>query len=291
MDIITGAIVAGALRNYAIHAQTKEAYRLAVASAEKIAKAEVELERHEREATKELDKLFTRMQGIVNYLEETFLNVFKPFEGGKSNLRAALIEDLTGTDTAENLKLIETMHTSLCQKPQIEKMASGRRISGSTSTAAYILFGNLGVASKSLEGARVQYQKANLISTHMESFCTMLDLQKERYYRVNQTLGALNVALLTSTAKAKSGMGKLNWMLDENGHLPVDITAAEVKMYLAKEDMNNLAICTNVARCIYAIMSEPLFDDQSELTQEALRLLNKGEEALERIRKIELKNG
>lgn len=287
MDMIASALIGLTLRNYMIHSKTKEAYRIAVSSAEKIAKAEVELERHEREATRELDKLFTRMQGIVNYLEGPFLNVFKPFEGGESNLRAALIEDLTGTNTAENLKLIGSLHTSLCQKPQIEKMASGRRISGSTSTAAYILFGNLGVASKSLEAARVQHQKANLIATHMESFCTMLDLQKERYYRVNQTLGALNVALITSTAKTKSGMDKLGWILDEKGHLPIDITAAEVKVYLTKVDLDNLAICTNVARCIYAIMSEHLFDDQSELTQRAQALLDEGQAALDKIKRIE----
>lgn len=287
MDMITGAIVVGALRNYAIHSKMKETYRIAVSSAEKIAKAEVELERHEQETTKELDKLFTRMSGIVSYLEGPFLDVFKPFEGGESNLRAALIEDLTGTDAAENLKLIGSLHTSLCQRPQIEKMAGGRRISGSTSTAAYILFGNLGVASKFLEAARVQHQKANLIATHLESFCTMLDLQKERYYRVNQTLGALNVALITSTAKTKNGMGKLEWMLDGNGHLPPDVTAAEIKTYLDRTDMDQLAICTNIARCIYAIMSEPLFDDQSELTRRAQSLLEEGQAALDKIRKIE----
>lgn len=290
MDIIAAAVLGGALRSYSIHAKTKESYRIAVSSAEKIAKAEVELERHELETTKELNKLFTRMQGIANYLEGPFLDMFNPFEGGESNLRAALIEDLTGADAAANLKLIGTLHTSLCQKPQIEKLTNGRRISGTTVTAAYILFGNLGVASKALDAARVQQQKARLVATHMESFCTMLDLQKEQYYRVNQTLGALNVALITSTAKAKSGMDKLEWMLDEKGHLPADITAAEVKTYLTKADMNHLAICINIARCIYAIMSEPLFDDKSELTQKAQSLLDEGNAALKKIREIETKN-
>ena len=65
---IIGAIVVTVGRNYVIHSKIKESYRLATASAEKIAKAEKELERQEHETEVELEKLSKRMQGIVQTL-------------------------------------------------------------------------------------------------------------------------------------------------------------------------------------------------------------------------------
>lgn len=285
--MIIGAIIAAAGRNYMIHSKTKESYRLATASAEKIAKAEKELERQEHETGVELEKLSKRMQGIVNYLEGPFLDLFKPFEGNDNNLRASLIEDLTGADAAANLTLIGSLHQSMCQRPEIEKLANGRRVSGSNATTTYLLFGNLGLACKQLDAARAQHQKARLIATHMETFRIALDMQKERYYRVNQTLGALNVALIPSVAKAKKGFEKISWMLDEQGRLPPDITVDELKASLDKGDMDSLAICINIARCIYAIISEPLFDDNAELTQRTEKLLEEGQTALDKIKRIE----
>lgn len=285
----TSAIIGLTLRNYMIHSKTKESYRLATASAEKIAKAEKELERQTHETEVELEKLSKRMQGIVNYLEGPFLDLFKPFEGSDNNLQTSLIEDLTGADAAANLALISSLHQSMCQRPEIEKMANGRRVSGSKATTTYLLFGNLGLAYKQLDAARAQQQKAQLIATHMETFRIALDLQKERYSRVNQTLGALNVALIPSVSRTKKGFEKISWMLDEQGRLPPDITADELRANLDKDDMDSLAICINVARLIYAIISEPLFDDKSELTQRTQALLDEGQEALDKIKQIESK--
>lgn len=285
--MIIGAIIATAGRNYMIHSKIKESYRIATASAEKIAKAEKELERQEHETGVELEKLSKRMQGIVNYLEGPFLDLFKPFEGNDNNLRASLIEDLTGADAVANLALIGSLHQSMCQRPEIEKLANGRRVSGSNATTTYLLFGNLGLACKQLDVARAQHQKARLIATHMETFRIALDMQKERYYRVNQTLGALNVALIPSVAKTKKGFEKISWMLDEQGRLPPDITVDELKASLDKGDMDSLAICINIARCIYAIISEPLFDDNAELTERTQKLLEEGQAALDKIKRIE----
>ncbi len=284
---IIGAIVVTVGRNYVIHSKIKESYRLATASAEKIAKAEKELERQEHETGVELEKLSKRMQGIVNYLEGPFLDLFKPFEGSDNNLQASLIEDLTGADAAANLALIGSLHQSMCQKPEIEKMANGRRVSGSKATTTYLLFGNLGLACKQLDATKAQYQKARLIATHIETFRIALDIQKEQYYRVNQTLGALNIALIPSVARAKKGLEKIAWMLDEQGRLPPDIAADELKVNLDKGDMDSLAICINIARCIYAIISEPLFDEKSELTQRTQALLEEGQAALDKIKRIE----
>lgn len=283
----TSAIIGLTLRNYVIHSKTKESYRLVTASAEKIAKAEKELERQEHETEVELEKLSKRMQGIVNYLEGPFLDLFKPFEGSNNNLQASLIEDLMGADAAANLALIGSMHQSICQRPEVEKLANGRRVSGSKATTTYLLFGNLGLACKQVDAAKAQHQKARLIATHMETFRIALDLQKERYFRVNQTLGALNVALIPSVSRTKKGFEKIAWMLDEQGRLPPDITADELKANLNKNDMDGLAACINIARCIYAILSEPLFDEKSELTQRAQALLDEGQAALDKIKRIE----
>lgn len=177
------------------------------------------------------------------------------------------------------------MSEKVRRRPKVTQNSS--RTSGITAGAAYLLFGNLGVVSQQVDAARAQRQKAELLATHIDTFCIALDLQREQYHRVNQTLGALNVALIAATANAQKGMNKISWMLDEAGHLPMNITAGELKRYLQKEDLSSLAICINIARCIYAILSEPLFGDNAELTQRAQKLLDEGQEALDKIKAIE----
>lgn len=285
MDPITTMVLGTAINQYMIHSKKKESYRLAVASAAKIAEAQVKAERCERQTKDELNKLFTRIEGIVCYIDGTFFNVFKPFESLDNSLQKTLMEDLLNADAVSNLKLINSLSVKISQRPKIEQNSIST--SGITTGAAYILFGNLGVASKQLDAARIQSQKAELIATHIDTFCIALDLQREQYARVNQTLGALNVALIVSTSQAKKGMDKISWMLDDMGHLPMNVTARELKSYLQKEDLDSLAICINIARCIYAILSEPLFGEDSELTQRAQKLLEDGESALNRIKNIE----
>ena len=126
-----------------------------------------------------------------------------------------------------------------------------------------------------------------MLVTHMEVFCTALDLQCEQYHRVSQVLGALNIALIPTVKHTSDGFQKFSWMLDANGHLPDHVTTEQIKSCLSQEDMNNLAISINVARCIYALLSEPLFDQDASLTQKAQELLNDGEIALNKIKSIE----
>lgn len=285
--MLLGAVIGIALRQNTIHSKTKKAYQLSVSAAERIAEAEVKIAQHQHETEVALEKLCKRIQVTISFLESTFIDTFKPFEGIDGTLKRNLIEDLAGASAVANLGLINSMRTAICQKPQIEKLANGNRISGTTMTASYILFGNLGIVSKQLDGAKMQKKTAELISTHMDTFCVSLDLQREHYQRIYQTLGALNVALITSTARVQEGLKKLSWLLDKQGLLPVDITTAELKVYLQKEDIDSLAICINIARCIYALFSEPLFDEDAELVQRAQALLDEGKCALEKIKEIE----
>lgn len=288
MDPIIGGMVLGlALRQGTIRTQQKKAYRLAASAAEKIAKAEIELAQHEQKAEVELNKLFKRIQSSVNFLETRFIDAFEPFEGADGLLKKNLLDDLAGVGASSELALIGSMRNAIQEKPQVEKMVNGKKISGTTATAAYILFGDLGVANMQLDAARAQHRKAELIATHLDTFCMSLELQRERYYRVNQTLGALNVALITATAMIEEGLKKVKWLLDEQGHFPVDLTAAEMRSYLSREEIDSFAICINVARCIYAIISEPMFNEDAELTPRLQNLLDEGNAALDKIAYIE----
>lgn len=280
-------LVGYAIRQVTINSMAKETYRLAAKSAEKIANAEREAEQHEALCEAEFTKLQKRTVGIVEYLEGSFIDLFEPFENEYGDLRTTLLEDISNTDAAKNLLAIRAMHTSLCAKPEIQKMDTGNRISGSSMTTTFILFGNLGVKNRQLDAAKTQSRKADLIATHINTYCTALDLQRERYYRLYQTLGALNVALIASTKKAKDGMNSISWMLDENGHLPADVTSEEIKAQLTPETANQLAISVNIARIVYAILSEPPFDENAELTEKTQKLIEEGQNALDKIRTIE----
>ena len=76
-------------------------------------------------------------------------------------------------------------------------------------------------------------------------------------------------------------------MLDANGHLPDNITVSQITSCMEPRDLNNLANCINVARCIYALLAEPLFDQDATLTNKAKDLLNEGQDALNKIKMIE----
>lgn len=287
IEYSTGALIGTAVRSYIKHAKAKESYCISVASAEKVAKAELEIEKHQQAAEQELDKLFSRIQGITNFLEGPFAELMRPFENEEHELKAGLLEDLAGSDASKNLTLITAFRSSIMQKPEIQAYMGSGKIGGTKAATANLLFGDLGVKSQNLNAVRLQSSKADLLVTHMEVFCTALDLQCEQYHRVSQVLGALNIALIPTVKHTSDGFQKFSWMLDANGHLPDHVTTEQIKSCLSQEDMNNLAISINVARCIYALLSEPLFDQDASFTQKAQELLNDGEIALNKIKSIE----
>ena len=205
LEYSTGALIGLAVRSYVEHSKTKESYRLSVNSAEKIAKAELEIEKHQQLTEQELDKLFSRIGGIINYLEGPFVELIKPFEDEEHNLKTGLLEDLAGSDTTKNLTLITAFRASIVQRPEIKAYMGSEKIGGIKATTANLLFGDLGVKSQNLDAIKVQSSKANLLVTHMEVFCTALDLQREQYHRVNQVLGALNIAFIPTLKHTSEG--------------------------------------------------------------------------------------
>lgn len=64
IEYSTGALIGTAVRSYIKHAKAKESYRISVASAEKVAKAELEIEKHQQAAEQELDKLICQRHSI-----------------------------------------------------------------------------------------------------------------------------------------------------------------------------------------------------------------------------------
>lgn len=93
--------------------------------------------------------------------------------------------------------------------------------------------------------------------------------------------------LIPSTYEAKKGLHQLDDLLDDSGFLPESISASEIKRRMGKQEKDNLAICINIAKCLYAIISEPIFDENAELTAKAKSLLADGDKALEKIKSIE----
>lgn len=283
--VVTGMILGQALRQYVIHSKRKEAYRLAISSAERVTEAQLKAETYEQETEAELNKLFTRIGGILRFLEGPFCEVFQPLESPGASHRNKLLAHLLGTDAVESLAMIESLREKVrCCPKEVQNCSAS---SGVATKGAYLLFGNLGVVSLQVDAARTQRRKAELLATHIDTFCMALELQREQYQRINQTLGALNVALLSATFKAQKSMEKISCVLDESGRVPLGVTDRDMKRYWKEKDLSNLAICANIARCICAILSEPLFGEEAELTQRAQQLLMEGQEALDKIAAIE----
>ncbi len=287
LEYSTSALIGTALRSYIKHSKAEESYRLSVNSSEKIAKAELEIEKHQHMTEQELEKLFSRIGGIINYLEGPFTELMRPFENETHSLKTGLLEDLVGSDVSRNLTLITAFRASIIQRPEVKSYMGSGEIGGIKATTANILFGDLGVKSQNLNAIKAQSSKANLLVTHMEVFCTALDLQREQYHRVSQVLGALNIALIPTLKHTSEGFQKFSWMLDADGHLPDSITVSQLKSCMELQDLNNLANCINIARCIYALLAEPLFDQDATLTKKAQDLLNEGQDALNKIKMIE----
>lgn len=281
--IIGGLIIGGVINQYRINRKYRKAADISARAVERVAEAELQFEEHEKRTELALNHLMTRTEGIIDILQGPFYELFKPFEGADGALRKDLLEDLDH-GTLQNLKAIRHIQNI----PQIKQLPAHKKLSGTSAAATFLLFGRGHEASRQLDTASAQSEKSKLIAAHIDTLCTALDMQREGYMRVFKTLGALNIALLTSIGRYQEYFQNISWLIDSStGRFPDSISAREISTAITQEGENQLKNCVNIARCMYAIIERPVFDEKSEITDAANKALREGEEALHKIQMIE----
>lgn len=283
--ILGGIIVGGAIRQYRISNKYKKAGEISSRAVERVAEAEVRLEQYEKKTEIILNNLCTRMDGITDELQGSFYDMYKPFETSDNQLRETLVEDLCGIETIHSLSTIKQIQ----QQPSIQQLPAYKKLSGSAAAITFVLFGRMTDANRQLDNAATQSEKSRLIATHIDSICTSIDIQCEGYMRVYQVLGALNAALIVSMNKYQEYFQGIAWLLDSDGRFPSNIRTEQIEEALTPAGVNQLKNCINIARCIYAIMEKPIFDENRELTKAAEDLIVEGEKALRKIQAVERK--
>jgi len=276
---VTGLVLGLALNRIDANSTYKRAYAISAKAVERVAEAEMMVEKHQKETNNVFEGLCTRITGISSFMNGPFAELFRPFEHAKDSY----LQDLFGSEGLQSLSYVH--HVNEYRK--LGQLPAHRKQTGPSAAITFLLFGWVGEANRQLDTARKQQQVSRLIVEHSDTVCTMLDLQKDRYQRVDNLLGALNVALLISTGKARQELKKIEWLLDEEGHIPADMTVAQLKSCISAQGVAQMTNSLNIAKVVMSILEEPLFDENAELTQEAQKILTEGEHALKKIQMIE----
>lgn len=283
MEMVTGVILGLAINQYRVHSKINKAMSISQKAAERVAEAEVKVERHGKAAEDAYNALSQRITSVAETLDVRFASVLKPFEHTDGNI----LQDLFGADCANKLVCIETMPT----RAELAKLSGYKKLTGAAKAVNYFFFGPMGEANRQLDAAKTQSRESQLIATHCDTICQCLDIQKENYSRVYKVLGALNAALIVSAGKANVALEAIQWLLDDHGHIPVDMSSAELKTYLTKEGMDQIAASINIANLLLAILEKPIFNTEVEITERTQKMLNEGEAALKKINQIKQKRG
>lgn len=280
-----GLIIGNVIRQYRIHSKFKKASDISARAVERIAEAELRFEEHEQMANAAANKLKIRASGIIN---ETLKNkyydeILRPFEGPDGKFRETLLKNLDTIETIRNLKEIRQLENFA----QVKQLPGYQKLSGTSAVVSYILFGKMSEANRQLDTAETQSEKSRLIVTHTETLCTMLDMQRERFDRVSNTLGALNMALLFSLQKYQDYSRNLTPLLGADGRFCSNVTRKEIDDCLTPLGLDQQKACANIAKVLSTIMKTPIFNENAEITAMAEKALKTGEEALNKIKEYE----
>lgn len=279
-----GLIIGSAIRQYRIHSKLKKASDISARAVERVAEAELRFEEHEQMATAAANKLEVRASGIINEtLKNKYYDIFRPYEGPDGKIRKTLLKDLDAIKTLRNLKEIRQLENL----PQVKQLPGHQKLSGTSAVVSYILFGKMSEANRQLDTAETQSEKSRLIANHTDTLCTMLDMQRERFDRVSNTLGALNIALLFSLQKYQNYSRNLAPLLGADERFCSNVTRKDIDNCLTPQGLDQQKMCVNIAKALSEIMKTPVFNENAEITAEAEKALRAGEEALKKIDQIE----
>ena len=283
MELVTSVVLGVAINQYRVHSKIKKAMSISQKAAERVAEAEVKVDRHRKEAEGAYNVLSKRITNVAETLTGQFASVLKPFEHADNSI----LQDLFGIDCTAKLDCIKTAPA----RTELAKLSGYKKQTGVAKAVNYFFFGPMGEANHQLDAARTQSRESQLIATHCDTICQCLDIQKENYTRVYQVLGALNAALIVASNKANTALAPIQWILDDQGHIPADMSSAELKTYLTSEGMAQIANSINVAKVLLAILEKPIFNEDAEISERTQKMLNEGEAALNEIKKIRQKKG
>jgi len=279
--VIGSLILSTAIHKHRANTKYKKAKNISQQAVTKVAEAEMRYEEHQKNAMVAYESLCTRIAGIAEWLNGPFAAMFRPFECEDGSYRT----DLFGDADIANLTYIKNIY----ERRQFQQLPAHKKQTGTSAAVTFLLFGWVGEANRQLDTAITQRQISNLVEEQSDTFCMMFDMQQERYLRVYQLLGALNVALIKTSGTAQTALSEIEWLLDENGHIPKDMTAEELRSVVPRNGLNQLTNSINIAKVIMSILKEPIFDENAEITETAQKILSEGEEALKRIQTIRQK--
>ncbi len=276
MEAIT-AIVLSVATEYAIHSQRKKNSKMMQKAAERAAEAELKYSKHLQDTNDAYHALYSQIEGIAVFLGGPFADLYKPFE----NADMSLLGGLLGVENSNALSYIQDISLQRDFK-KLRQLPGYRKQIGAT-----FLFGNrVAEVLQQKSAAETQRSVARLIEVDSDSLCMALDIQKENYSRVQMTLQALNVVLLKTSAQVKQAMTSIAWMLDTEGHIPIATTLDTLTGAFTPEQINQIAVNLNIAKCMAAILENPIFKENAEISERTQRLLKDGEDALAKIKTL-----
>lgn len=279
MELIAGSlmVIGSIAAECATYSQRKRNSKMMQKAAERVAEAELKCKKHLQDTEDAYTALHTQVEGIAIYLDGPFTELYKPFEGPNTSLLGGLVgaEKSTALDYVQNVS-IQRNFKGLRQLPGYRKQI------GHT----FLFCNRVGEVLQQKNAAETQRSVARLIEADSDSLCMALDLQKENYNRAQKTLQALNVALLKTSAQVRQAMSSIARMLDAEGHIPATTTLEALTGAFTLEQADQIAINLNIAKCMAAILAEPMFNEKAEITERMEKLFREGEQALEEIQAI-----
>lgn len=229
-----------------------------------MAVAQYEAEMHQKQLMEKLEINAKRKNGILNNHIKMFMEQYHIFQ-------KVQFERGRGIEELEMLERIQTQLTQYVASPQI---ASGSVMNDKQLLINFALLGiggviikeskaNLKAASQNLSRSRVVEAQANTISI-------AADALSEKVQIITDLLQKLGAVYMLS-------IRELQRIVEQNG--------TDAHKY-SQDDVNAINTSVRMTKLIYRIINTPLIDKDGKIEQEALLVINEGQQYLNQLQSL-----
>ncbi|MBQ9765839.1 MAG: hypothetical protein IJW18_06555 [Lachnospiraceae bacterium] len=244
----------------------------------------------DEQATRKNAKAFTRTADAEYRLEQCQKNVYEKMEVNAKRKSAILTCHLKMFQVIysdirkiqfrrgrgiEELENIEEIQDKLSQGVNLPAVSSGRVMTDSQLLVSFALRGIGGLmiqeSKMNLQVASRNLAKANAVSAQIDSVCIMLNGIAEHVEIVTGLLEKLGMLYIKSI---------------KNVEKILNINGMEAERY-SDADIEALNACLSLTKLVYRIINTPLVDENGVIEQESMKVINEGQNLLNKISKGE----